>query len=239
LFGPYAAWSEGVTAATLPAPPPHTPVSDPTLRDPELPYIALVAGDGMLRACWRAPDFDGHSEITGYEVLLDPPPAFGPNPIPVEAPEQCVLIEGVTNGTPYVVSVRSVNEAGASDWSGPSDPATPHALALADLAITPASVEASGRATGRIWLDGFGPPPVGVDVLISSYDPATAWPEGGTPDLLVHVPYGATTATFPIRTSSEVALATDVTFSATLGAGLPEPAVLQVMPRPASSCASA
>ena len=90
----------------------------------------LKARNGVLIAKWTAPENDGGSPITGYELQYR---AVGS--------DKWILIDsgidgtdhpitGLTNGTPYEVQVRAVNAQGTGGWSDKriSTPVTvPHA----------------------------------------------------------------------------------------------------------------
>jgi YD repeat-containing protein len=236
-FGPDSDASTAVVAATCPDPPPHTPVPAGEERDRALPFIEVQPGDELLRACWRPPDSDGYSPVTGHDVLVTPPPSAGANPAHVDAPETCVVVTNLTNGVPYTVQVRTINAACASDWAGPSDAVTPHEAHLAEITIVPATQGAGGGAMGYVRLDGIAPLIAGYDVTVASLTPAVAWPVPQSP-LTVHVDAGESIAGFPIATSGTVAVQTAVTFTATDAAG-GYTAALTVEPRAAGECAAA
>lgn len=77
---------------------------------PTSPQIAGVrAGDGQAFISWRAPQDDGGSPISGYQVVTVPK-SQGCHTV---TDLRCT-ISGLRNGTRYVVSVTAINEAGAS-----------------------------------------------------------------------------------------------------------------------------
>ncbi len=106
--GESGAWSESATA---------TPTASSTVPDaPTTP--TLEAGNASLTVTWTAPDDDGGSEITGYELQYSSD--GGTTWTLIEASEitgTSHTITDLTNGTRYHVQVRAVNAVGDGAWS--------------------------------------------------------------------------------------------------------------------------
>lgn len=95
---------------------------------PGAPYITSVSGsDGAASVSFTAPTFTGGSAISGYQVSAA---AGGQTIGPIACTTSPCTIAGLTNGTPYVLSVAAVTQAGAGP-SAASTPVTPSAVALA------------------------------------------------------------------------------------------------------------
>lgn len=94
---------------------------------PDVPTsVTAVAGDTTLALSWAEPIFDGGSPITGYSVTTTP--ASEPGSCLVAGAANTVTCTGLTNGTPYTVTVVAQNIAGSSDPSIASDAATPRTV---------------------------------------------------------------------------------------------------------------
>ena len=123
--------------------------SDPS--DPVIPVTVPVAPtgltlgsqDGSAAVSFTAPESDGGTPITGYEVSLDggewaPLTTTGTDTL-------TAVLTGLTNGTPYSVRVRAVNAVGngaVSDASSVTPAGTPSAprSVVADVHGTSATV---------------------------------------------------------------------------------------------------
>ena len=121
------------TSAPSPASDSVTPSAPTAPAAPAAPTV--VAGDGSLDVSWVAPD-DGGSAITGYTataaVVTAPASSKGKYQVLVTDPScttamMSCTIDGVTNGTQYVVTVVATNDVGSSNASPSSEPATPTA----------------------------------------------------------------------------------------------------------------
>lgn len=92
---------------------------------PSPPGIGAVrAGDGQVTLAWTAPDDDGGSPITGYEVT--PYTGFTPHPpqrFPATPTEQVVV--DLRNGVTYRFKVQALNRDGKSGYSAVSEPVIP------------------------------------------------------------------------------------------------------------------
>ena len=84
--------------------------------------INLVADatDGAVTLTWEAPENDGGSEITDYEVRINGRGSW----ISIGSTHTAHTVTGLTNGTVYVFQVRAVNAAGSSPYSNRAE-ATP------------------------------------------------------------------------------------------------------------------
>ena len=91
-----------------------------------MPLNVEVAGDDTkLRVSWKAPEFDGGSEITAYKVRYilntasdtdkDDSSKWGDASTLGQA--RTYEIDGLENGTQYDVQVRAINAAGEGQWS--------------------------------------------------------------------------------------------------------------------------
>ncbi|MFN3865650.1 MAG: fibronectin type III domain-containing protein [Demequina sp.] len=96
---------------------------------------SVVESDGALTARFAAPDFNGGSAITGYEYSIDGGDTWV---VTSAVPGDDLVIDELTNGTRYDVTVRALNAAGAGDSSAPHS-ATPRmtADAPAITSVTP------------------------------------------------------------------------------------------------------
>ncbi|MGI9257061.1 MAG: fibronectin type III domain-containing protein, partial [Salinispira sp.] len=76
----------------------------------------LYAGTGRLVALWTAPEDDGGSPITGYELQYRTGGGAWTEIAPAPG-TQDHTIDGLTNDDPYEVQARAVNEVGDGGWS--------------------------------------------------------------------------------------------------------------------------
>ncbi|MGI9256735.1 MAG: BspA family leucine-rich repeat surface protein [Salinispira sp.] len=89
----------------------------------------LEAGNTQLRANWTPPKNNGGSEITAYELRhSDDGGSSWSGLVEILAPAVSAAITNLTNLTEYTVQARARNSAGAGDWSGSSDGATPNSI---------------------------------------------------------------------------------------------------------------
>lgn len=123
--------------------PEPTPSVPPAPTVPGVPTsVAGVAGDGLATLSWVAPESDGGTTVTGYQVrvsnddgavwVVDPAGCAG-----VGAVLSCTAT-GLTNGTSYVFQVLAKNSVGDGQWSSSSEVVTP------ELPAPPASCADGG-----------------------------------------------------------------------------------------------
>ncbi len=104
----------------------HT-VAIPTA--PDAPGIgAATPADGEVSVAFTAPADDGGSAVTGYTVTASPGGAVGTG---AASP---IVVQGLTNGTPYTFTVTATNAIGTSLPSGASAAATPKGAQLITFA---------------------------------------------------------------------------------------------------------
>ena len=93
---------------------------EPQAEAPGAPQSLTVAtaGSGQLALSWAAPDSDGGSEVTGYQVQWKESSGSWDTPEDVSettVPGTSHTITGLTDGAGYAVRVRAVNSAGAGE----------------------------------------------------------------------------------------------------------------------------
>lgn len=81
--------------------------------------VTGTAGDGRVTASWTAPADDGGATISGYTATASPGGASC-----TTVTTSCE-ITGLTNGTPYTLTVTATNSAGTSPASTASSPLVP------------------------------------------------------------------------------------------------------------------
>ena len=119
-----------------------------------------IGGDQTATFRFIAPATNG-KPITAYEIRSDPAVAA----LPVCAAGADCSLTGLTNGTPYRLSARAVNQHGAGEWSDFSDQVTPYGTpgtpqpvlqsagkwAAASATWTWPEVNAAGGSTTYAW----------------------------------------------------------------------------------------
>ena len=123
-------WSSGDTLTlrlSLPAvPPPPPPPPGPRQTVPGAPTNLMAeATDAAVTLTWDAPEDDGGSAVTDYEVRIDERGSG----ISMGSTQTTHTVTGLVNGTAYVFQVRAVNAAGSSPYSNRAE-ATPGVGAL-------------------------------------------------------------------------------------------------------------
>ena len=121
---------------------------------PEAPVeVRATAGDGVVRLEWSPPESDGGTIIRGYEYRLkEGLEAFGEwTPIEDSRPEEVnatgYTVEGLFNGTVYLVELRAVNSVG----NGPAS-----AGVEVRMRLDPAwwsNLRAEDLEGGQLWLE--------------------------------------------------------------------------------------
>ncbi|MFP2904677.1 FG-GAP-like repeat-containing protein, partial [Pyxidicoccus sp. 3LFB2] len=112
---------------------------------PEAP-TGLVAerGDGLARLSWQAPASDGGLPVLHYVITVYPQLARVRTP----GPELATVVEGLTQGTAVLFTVRAVNAVGEGPASAPSSQVVP---ARAPDAPTSVSASAGIRSATVSW----------------------------------------------------------------------------------------
>jgi hypothetical protein len=120
--------------------------------------LAVTAGAGQLVVTWQPPvDDDGvctlacDAPVVGYTLTLEPADA---GPLTVGADQLSVVVDGLTNGTAYTVSVVASNRIG--DSAAASATATPQADGLTFTAISAGDFHTCAIADGAAYCWGFG-----------------------------------------------------------------------------------
>ncbi|MHC3469468.1 glycoside hydrolase domain-containing protein [Streptomyces sp. 7R007] len=161
--------------------------------------VSATASGTSVTVAWSAPEDDGGSPVTGYEITLD-----GGHQVEIDDPgSRSTTFTWLPAGTSYTARVRALNSVGASDSSAATAPAvtgdgTPQAPTVTGVLTDGKQV----RVTWRPAADG-GFPVVGYAVTL----------DGGT---TVHVPATARTT---LLTTARAAKAHTATVTAVTLAG--------------------
>ena len=127
-------WVFSAASQTTPPPPPPPPPrlpggsggGGPRQTVPDAPTNLLaVGGDGQVVLTWEAPEDDGGTAITDYEVRIDQTGEW----ISIGSTDTTHTVTGLVNGTAYVFQVRAVNRIGKSFSSNRAE-ATPEVFTL-------------------------------------------------------------------------------------------------------------
>ncbi|GAA2860124.1 hypothetical protein Acy02nite_56300 [Actinoplanes cyaneus] len=138
----------------------------PTGPQPPTAVMAL-AGHEELVVYWRSPMDQGTGTLTGFTATASP----GGRTCATDPDQRTCTITGLTNGTPYTVTVTATSTDGTSAASDPSEPATP----TPPPPPTGVTATAHDRRIAVSWTAPTGP---GLDFL-DGYT-ATASPGGRT-----------------------------------------------------------
>ncbi|GIE93752.1 peroxidase family protein [Paractinoplanes rishiriensis] len=154
------------TAPTNPSPGPTTPNPGPTNPNPgptdpapgtptapDAPIIGqATVGNGLAVVRWTAPADNGGSPILRYEVeVTNAQTGARIGAVRTAAATASQLtVTGLANGTSYRFRVRAVNEAGSSDRSTATKPATPRTVASAPAKVTVKPGPAGGKLTATV-----------------------------------------------------------------------------------------
>ncbi|WP_082722525.1 chitobiase/beta-hexosaminidase C-terminal domain-containing protein [Paenibacillus jilunlii] len=116
--------------------------------------VTAVSGNGEAVVSFTAPDSDGGSPITGYEVTSSP------GNIVAYGTASPITVTGLTNGTAYTFTVKAVNSAGSSAVSALSNAVTPVAPSSGGGDTSPAAPTAQPAPTAS-------PAATGFDILVN------------------------------------------------------------------------
>jgi hypothetical protein len=102
------------TAGETPAEPIRHALGSPELTAPTAPTVVrVVPGNGTANVQWQ-PATAGNTEITGY-VLTATPATGEPTKVEAAADATSAVLEGLTNGTTYTLSLVATSAAGNSE----------------------------------------------------------------------------------------------------------------------------
>ena len=124
-------WVFSAASQTTPLPPSQAAWrkrrrGGPRQTVPDAPTNLLaVGGDGQVVLTWDAPEDDGGTAITDYEVRIDQTGEW----ISIGSTDTTHAVTGLVNGTAYAFQVRAVNAAGNSAPSNQTE-ATPELFTL-------------------------------------------------------------------------------------------------------------
>ncbi|WP_060862295.1 chitobiase/beta-hexosaminidase C-terminal domain-containing protein [Paenibacillus riograndensis] len=110
--------------------------------------VTAGSGNGQAVVSFTAPDSDGGSPITGYEVTSSP------GNIVAYGTASPITVTGLTNGTAYTFTVKAINSAGSSTTSALSNTVTPIAPSSGggdtppSVPVAPATPAAPPAVTG-------------------------------------------------------------------------------------------
>uniref|UniRef100_UPI003988BE73 Ig-like domain-containing protein n=1 Tax=Conyzicola sp. TaxID=1969404 RepID=UPI003988BE73 len=141
-----------------------------------------IGGDQTATFRFIAPAANG-KDITSYEVVTNPSVAV---PTTCTAGADCT-ITGLTNGTPYTLMARAINQHGAGAWSVASDQTTPYGTpgtpvptlqkqdkwATASITWTWPNVNSGGGSTTYAWTASNGATGSGNSATITSVPAGT------------------------------------------------------------------
>ncbi len=161
-----------------------SPESTQILTVPDAPVLNVAEpGDGKVGLMWARGDdgqgaADGGSPITGYDITAVPGPitAFFSGNTPNAGTQFSYLLTGLTNGTPYTITVQARNAVGDSDPSS-SKQATPCATCVVATASgTQATTLNTGGGTDCPGNPPKAPGATSTDTIVSCY----VFPSGQT-----------------------------------------------------------
>ena len=108
--------------------------------------VAGTAGDAQVALTWTAPAAaTGVPNPTGYQVQYQAKGTSAWLPTtPLAATSASATVTGLTNGTPYVFRVRSMNGPIEGDWTAASAEVTPEAVVVLSIKLTKADRDRKG-----------------------------------------------------------------------------------------------
>jgi hypothetical protein len=225
------------------------------------PMLANAQGGGAdsVRMVWTAPGDDGAiGTATGYEMRISTSPIDAgnwsaatvvtglPAPLP-NGTRQGVTIRGLSNGTPYYVAMRSVDDAG--NWSAISnvvlcdwvlDAAPPAAPSGVSATFPSPNVRVTWSANSEPDLDGYSV--YRATSALGSYTRLNAALTSATQYLDTSLPGGATSLWYKVSASdlsgNESALSSAFRIDLTAGAAPADWTVSPAFPNPSTSAQS-
>ncbi len=156
--GAYSAMSSAVTPATTPQAPTD---------------VAGTSGPGQVSVAWQPNADDGGSPVTSFTVRYSSDDGATWTTVDAPADASPALVDGLSNGTPYVFEVAATNDVGSSAYSDASAPVTPAAVPDAP------TVSSVDRGDGQATLSWNEPAangsPITSYVVQYSTDGGTQW----------------------------------------------------------------
>lgn len=222
------------------------------------PVLANAQGGGAdsVRMVWTAPGDDGAiGTASSYEMRISTSPidagnwnaatvATGlPAPLP-NGTRQGVTIRGLTNGTPYYIAMRSVDDAGnwsaisnVALWDWALDAAPPAAPSGVSATFPSPDVRVTWSANSEPDLDGYSV--YRATSALGSYTRLNASMISATQYLDTALPGGATSLWYKVSasdlTGNESALSIALRIDLTAGAGPADWTVSPAFPNPSTS----
>jgi hypothetical protein len=146
------------------------------VQKPQRSGGSAVGGDGTATFTWQPPATNG-KPITGYHLTLSPATVSIPSNCTTASAVSCTFT-GLSNGTPYTITVAAENMRGRGEASPSSDPITPYGTpeqprptlssqskwAPATLTWTWPKVAGTGGNTTYSWRASNGKTGSGVDM---------------------------------------------------------------------------
>ncbi len=147
---------------------PLTPKGHPTAPQ----AVTASAGEGSARASWSAPASNEGSAVTGYTVTATPEGGGTPISHTFNSTATTETLEGLSNGTPYDITVAAINGIGTGPTAAASNnPVTPSTRPTAPQSVSARGGEGSATASWSAPASDEGSTIIGYTV--------TATPEGG------------------------------------------------------------
>jgi hypothetical protein len=117
--------------------------------------LAASAGDGKVTLSWTAPNSDGGSPITGYNVYRSATPGGEGTTVYDTAASNNYTDTAVTNGTTYYYTVAAVNAVAPGPQSGEAS-ATPKVPSAAYIGRVGSATVSSTQTTTTVAVGGSG-----------------------------------------------------------------------------------
>jgi hypothetical protein len=114
--------------------------------------VTATAGDRTIAVAWTPPSASGDDRPTGFVVTLRTVGGDLVSTTVVGAVEADAQLTGLTNGTPYLVAVASVNDLTIGADATASGPVTPGSAASPDHSATQLAESGSSAPTAAVLL---------------------------------------------------------------------------------------